>query len=110
MARRSRAGSKTRARKASPAKGRKSNKTAKIKTAKATRSRTVLKSPSRRSRNAPDLLIQLDLRTKQLEDALARQTPTSEILRVIRQSPADVQPVFDAIVVTAVRLLRCDGS
>ena len=42
------------------------------------------------------------------KEALERQTATSEILRVISQSPADVQPVFDAIVQAAVRLIRCD--
>ena len=52
------------------------------------------------------------------KEALERQAATSDILRVISQSPTDVQPVFDAIVLTAVRLigcdqaffLRCDGS
>ena len=44
------------------------------------------------------------------KEALARQTATSEILRVISQSPTDVRPVFDAIVLTAVRLFRCDMS
>ena len=43
-------------------------------------------------------------------EALERQTATSDILRVISQSPTDVRPVFDAIVLTAVRLLRCDRS
>ncbi|HEX7565111.1 MAG TPA: GAF domain-containing protein [Bradyrhizobium sp.] len=42
------------------------------------------------------------------KEALEWQTATSEILRVISQSPTDVQPVFDAIVQTAVRLIRCD--
>jgi GAF domain-containing protein len=44
------------------------------------------------------------------QEALARQTATSEILRVISGSPTDVQPVFDAIVRTAVRLLGCDRA
>ena len=43
-------------------------------------------------------------------EALARQTATADILRVISQSPTDVQPVFDAIVLSAVRLLGCDRS
>jgi GAF domain-containing protein/anti-sigma regulatory factor (Ser/Thr protein kinase) len=42
-----------------------------------------------------------------LTDALQQQTATGEILRVISQSPTDVQPVFDAIVESAVTL--CDG-
>jgi signal transduction histidine kinase/putative methionine-R-sulfoxide reductase with GAF domain len=39
-----------------------------------------------------------------LSEALDQQTATSEILRVISQSPTDVQPIFDAIVRSAVRL------
>jgi two-component system, NtrC family, sensor kinase len=48
--------------------------------------------------------VRLFTETKQ---ALEQQTGTSEILRVISTSPTQVQPVFDAIVCSAVRL--CDG-
>jgi GAF domain-containing protein len=44
----------------------------------------------------------------QVTEALDQQTATSEILRVISQSPTDVQPVFDAIAENVVRL--CDGK
>ncbi|WP_299690041.1 GAF domain-containing protein [uncultured Tateyamaria sp.] len=44
------------------------------------------------------------------QTALARQTASADILRVISQSPTDVTPVFEAIVTTAVALLECDGS
>ncbi len=42
------------------------------------------------------------------QEALSHQTATADILRVISSSPTDVQPVFDAIVNTALRLLACD--
>ena len=44
----------------------------------------------------------------ELRQTLEQQTATSDILRVISQSPTDAQPVFDSIVVTAARLLRSD--
>jgi two-component system NtrC family sensor kinase len=42
-----------------------------------------------------------------LTEALEQHTATAEILRVINHSQTDVQPVFDTIVRSAVRL--CDG-
>jgi two-component system, NtrC family, sensor kinase len=48
--------------------------------------------------------------TRELGEALQRQAATADILKVIASSPTDTQPVFEAIVLTAVRLLRCDMS
>jgi signal transduction histidine kinase/CheY-like chemotaxis protein len=53
------------------------------------------------------LFRELEARNTELTESLEQQTATGEILRVISSSPTDVQPVFDAIVRSAVRL--CDG-
>jgi GAF domain-containing protein len=53
------------------------------------------------------LFQELQARNRDLTEALEQQTATSEILRVISSSPTDVQPVFRAIMESAVRL--CDG-
>jgi two-component system NtrC family sensor kinase len=47
---------------------------------------------------------QLVQRTSELDEALQQQTVTSEVLSIIRKSPADAQPVFEAIVQSAARL------
>src|SRR5262245_22767783 len=52
------------------------------------------------------LFNELQTSNRELTTALDTQTATSDILRVISRSPTDVQPVFDAIVVSAKRLLR----
>src|SRR5262245_14587011 len=52
------------------------------------------------------LFNELEARNRDLTVALDQQTATSGILRVISRSQTDVQPVFDAIVTSAVRLLR----
>jgi two-component system, NtrC family, sensor kinase len=52
------------------------------------------------------LFKELEARNADLTEALERQTATSEILKVISSSPTNVQPVFDAIVTSAVQLCR----
>jgi hypothetical protein len=66
------------------------------------------KAVRRRSHSAASLHKQVALLTRERDEALSRQTATADILRVISQSPTDLRPVFDSIVFTAVRLLRCD--
>jgi signal transduction histidine kinase len=51
------------------------------------------------------LFTELQASNRELTTALDQQTATSDILRVISQSQTDVQPVFDAIVKSAIRLL-----
>jgi len=67
--------------------------------------------PARRSHSpAAKLQEHLDRRTRELDEALAHQAATSEVLNVIRRSPADAQPVFDAIVQSAARLCGANFS
>src|SRR5262245_1180486 len=53
------------------------------------------------------LFTELQASNRELTTALDKQTATSDILKVISQSPTDVQPVFDTMVQSAVRL--CAG-
>jgi GAF domain-containing protein len=50
----------------------------------------------------------LETRNRDVTDALAQQTATSDILRIISGSPTDVQPVFDIIAERAVKLCGAD--
>src|SRR5262249_20900248 len=53
------------------------------------------------------LFKELEARNHDLTETLEQQTATSEILRAISRARTDVQPVFDVIASSALRL--CDG-
>ena len=57
--------------------------------------------------HADDLKAEVESLRRALTESVEQQTATAEILRVISSSPTDVQPVFDTIAASAVRL--CDG-
>ena len=50
------------------------------------------------------LLNELRQRTNDLSDALERQTATTQVLKIISGSPGDLQPVFQAMLESAVKI------
>jgi len=56
------------------------------------------------------LFTELEVRNRDLTEALEQQTATAEILRVISGSPTDVQPVFDAIAKAATALCVAENA
>jgi GAF domain-containing protein len=61
-------------------------------------------------RSVVELEAELQRRTKELDEALASQAASAEILKVIASSPDDVQPVLDVIVAISLRLCSARSS
>src|SRR5262245_39105308 len=86
---------------------RRGSKPGKSKEAKPTVSR---KSPMNDASRIGDLEKRLQEAQPREAEALARETATGDILRVMNRSPVSIQPVLDALAETAARLCQATDA
>jgi signal transduction histidine kinase len=74
------------------------------------KTRPAAKAPRLRTPTRPELQDKLTEVTHELTEVTRHRAAISEVLRAIASSPHDLQPIFDTIVDSAIRLCQANGS